>query len=100
MSWDSSDRRSRLPDDWDQIRRAVLRRDGRRCQIRSRLVCISYATDVDHIIPGDDHSSANLRAACEPCHREKSAREGVAQRARLRAMKKRPPPRHPGRRSG
>lgn len=59
--------------DWPSIRRWVLERDGRLCQ-----VCrISEASDVDHIWPrrlgGRDHIS-NLRAACGPCNKAKSGK--------------------------
>jgi 5-methylcytosine-specific restriction protein A len=44
----------------------------------SGLRCSEYATDVDHIRPGDDHSEANLRSLCEWHHQQKSSREGAA----------------------
>ncbi|AZF98169.1 HNH endonuclease [Mycobacterium phage Cueylyss] len=97
MGWESSDRRERLPSDWPRIRREVLRAAGHRCQIRYADVCTGLATEVDHVRYRDEESPT--QASCRPCHARKSAMEGVAQRAKLRAMKKRPPPRHPGRRS-
>ncbi|MEU7570315.1 hypothetical protein [Micromonospora sp. NPDC049240] len=39
------------------------------------------AVDVDHIIPGNDHSRSNLRALCEWHHDKKSGAEGAAARA-------------------
>lgn len=96
MGWDSSDRRSRLPDNWPFIRAGVLKDAGYRCQIRLP-GCTGRATEVDHIRFRDE--SSPLQAACSYCHGQKSSKEGVAQRAKLRAMKKRPPPRHPGRRT-
>jgi 5-methylcytosine-specific restriction enzyme A len=76
-AWSGSDRRDRLPADWAERRGAVLARDGGRCRI-ALPGCIGTAVEVDHIVPGDDHELINLRAACVPCHRIKSASEGGA----------------------
>ncbi|WP_066904585.1 HNH endonuclease [Mycolicibacterium houstonense] len=96
MAWDTSDRRDRLPANWPEIRRGALRAAGHRCQIQLP-GCTGVATEVDHVRFRDETSP--LQAACARCHGQKSSKEGVAQRAKLRAMKKRPPPRHPGRRN-
>lgn len=40
-------------------------------------ICGEYATDVDHIRPGDDHQESNLRSLCGPHHRQKSSSEGA-----------------------
>lgn len=69
-AWSTSDRRSRLPKDWERIRRIVLRRDGGRCQS-----CGALANQVDHVTAGDDHSPSNLQALCEPCHQRKTNAE-------------------------
>lgn len=73
----------------------ILRRDRYACQIRGPR-CTGVATEVDHIRPGDDHSMSNLQAVCAACHSQKSAREGNAARARLRALRLRPAEKHPG----
>ncbi|TMZ63983.1 HNH endonuclease [Klebsiella pneumoniae] len=99
--WSGSDRRSRLPDDWNEIRRQVLVRDGYRCKntFRSGRRCNRPASDCDHIRPGDDHSPRNLQALCEECHRRKSSREGAAavnkKRQEIRAKYRRSD-KHPG----
>jgi len=95
MAWCTSNRRRRLPADWPQRAARVLRRDGHRCQLRWP-GCIGTATEVDHRTPGDDHREINLQAVCTPCHRKKSSREGNAAQARRRALRFRPPERHPG----
>lgn len=95
MSWSTSNRRERLPADWEARRAAVFRRLGRRCLIRLP-GCLGAASEVDHIEAGDDHSPANLRPACASCHARKSSSEGNAMRARLRAAGRRRTPRHPG----
>lgn len=97
MPWEGSDRRSRLPADWPTLRRRILRRDGYRCQERlaDGSLCDARATDVDHVIPGDDHSESNLRSLCSWHHRRKSSREGNAARGPV-PTRTRAPERHPG----
>jgi 5-methylcytosine-specific restriction protein A len=85
--WSGSDRRERLPDNWSAIRRRVLRRDGYQCTARDLTTgvrCAEPATDVDHIVPGDDHRETNLRSLCGWHHRRKSSSEGGAARAARR----------------
>ncbi|MGZ2360741.1 HNH endonuclease [Streptomyces sp. 372A] len=84
--WSSSDRRSRLPKDWPQIRVRILRRDGHRCTARNDYGarCAEPATDVDHILPGDDHRESNLQSLCGWHHRVKSSQEGAAAQAAIR----------------
>lgn len=94
MAWQGSDRRRRLPPDWERRRRRILRRDNHRCQLNYP-GCTGHANEVDHITAGDDHHDANLQAACSACHSRKSAAEGVAARRPL-APRTRRPERHPG----
>lgn len=58
----------------------VLKRDKRVCQIRVPNLCSFVAEQADHIIPvaegGDEFALWNGQAACGPCHRWKSSREG------------------------
>lgn len=64
------------------------------CQINGPN-CTGVATSVDHIVPvfrGGTDDLANLRAACDNCHREKTGRE-LASRRRT---SKRPTEQHPG----
>jgi len=70
--WAGSKRRNRLPSNWRNIREKIMARDNHACYL-----CGQYAAEVDHIIPGDDHNESNLAAICIPCHRKKSALEGV-----------------------
>ncbi|MEO3856222.1 hypothetical protein [Acrocarpospora sp. B8E8] len=94
--WQGSQRASRLPPDWPKIRNRILRRDGRICHVCGQ----SGADGVDHVIAGDDHSEANLKAIhdrVEPyCHRVKSAREGGQASQAKRIPRARPAERHPG----
>ena len=95
--WQHSTRRATLPDDWPALRRAVLVRDAWQCQIADPQRCTGHATDVDHIGRSEDHSLANLRAACRPCHARRSAMQGAAARAVSRAAARYPVERgHPG----
>jgi 5-methylcytosine-specific restriction endonuclease McrA len=94
--WEGSTRKQRLPSQWQTIRRQILERDSYRCTVikpdGSR--CWDPAGEVDHIIPNDDNSPANLAAICSWHHRRKSSIEGNA--ARLRPTNRRPPEPHPG----
>jgi 5-methylcytosine-specific restriction protein A len=86
MGWETSDRRGRLPGNWDQLRRKVLRDAKHACQVKlgPGRICGKHATEVDHIRAGDDHSFANLRAICSDCHGRKSSAEGNAARRQRR----------------
>ncbi|MCZ0996303.1 HNH endonuclease signature motif containing protein [Streptomyces noursei] len=98
MPWMGSDRRSRLPRNWPVLRLSVLKRDGFQCVAVLRDTgarCTAPATDVDHIVPGDDHDPANLQALCRWHHARKSSAEGAAARRR-RVSRRRPAERHPG----
>jgi 5-methylcytosine-specific restriction protein A len=76
--WQGSTRRKRLPKGWEKLRQFVLYRDPV-CQVCG----LRPSTEVDHIIPGDNHSPANLQGICaDPCHKEKTAREAAAARRR------------------
>ncbi|MFE5570529.1 HNH endonuclease [Amycolatopsis japonica] len=70
-AWSGSDRAARLPRTWPTIRRRVLR-----CDPTCRVCWSAPATEVDHIVPGDDHRETNLQGICSPCHASKSGREG------------------------
>jgi 5-methylcytosine-specific restriction endonuclease McrA len=62
-----------------RLAKAVLRRDGYRCQIRLP-GCKGMATQADHIMPkskGGSHDMSNLRAACGWCNARKHARTDV-----------------------
>jgi 5-methylcytosine-specific restriction endonuclease McrA len=41
-------------------------------------LCLDSATDVDHIVPGDNHDEHNLQSLCPRHHRRKSSGEGAA----------------------
>lgn len=89
--WHGSDRAARLPPDWARRRARILRRDPV-CQVCQ----LAPSTQVDHVLPGDDHSEANLRGICGPCHATKSGREGGRAAAARRPPARRPPDPHPG----
>lgn len=94
--WIGSTRRERLPADWHTIVARILARDERRCRavLSDGTRCTETATDVDHIVRGDDHRDANLQALCSWHHRRKTAAEGNAARRPL--TNRRAPERHPG----
>lgn len=95
-AWQGSTRRARLPADWPKRKAHVLKRDGRICH-----VCGQPGADgVDHVIPGDDHSDANLKAihhnVAPYCHRAKSSSEGGRAAQAKRIPRNRPTEAHPG----
>lgn len=96
--FEGSTRRSRLPKNWPAIRSRILKRDGHQCTWTTEgFRCIETATDVDHIIAGDDHSESNLRSLCSMHHRRKSASEGGSAPKTIRVKpRRRPPEQHPG----
>ena len=53
------------------------------------------ATDVDHIIAGDNHELSNLQALSHACHTAKTTHENAAAKARMRATAAREQPPHP-----
>jgi len=96
MPWSNSDRRQRLPANWDQLRAQVKARARGRCEALAHVAdCDGIGTDCDHIEQGDDHSPTNLAWLSGPCHDAKT-------RADNRVTKRlaRPAERHPGRVGG
>lgn len=93
QGWEKSRRRERLPRNWAKLRAQVLARDP-----LCRLCGIRPSTVADHILPmTDDHRLEALQGACDPCHRRKTAAEGVAFRAAARGPgRRRPDEPHPG----
>lgn len=75
-------RTTKLPDDWNTLRAAVLIRDNHMCQNprHGGKKCPNKATEVDHIKRGDDHSLSNLQAICRICHGRKTQAEGQQQK--------------------
>lgn len=96
--WAGSDRRERLPANWAELREAVMRRAGGRCEAikSSGQRCPNGGRDCDHIQAGDDHSLSNLQWLCIWHHRAKSSAEGNDAQAVVRAKLRRPGRRHPG----
>lgn len=103
MSWAGSDRRARLPDNWDELVAETRERAGGQCEAKvfasrgGRFRCPHPGTDCDHIERGDDHRQENLQWLCEYHHRKKTSAEGLAARDAIKAKGTRPPEQHPGR---
>lgn len=98
--WAGSTRRPTLGKEYFRNRAFVMKRDGKQCQIRTPGLCIGVATDCDHIGDRLDHSVENMRAACHPCHAQRSGQQGgqaSGNRSHARAQSRlRPVERHPG----
>lgn len=105
-NWDGSDRRSRLPKNWIRIKIDVKRRDSPTGSSKDAVCqwvrndtgrkCLLPATDVDHIVNGDDHSMSNLQSLCDWHHKGKSGSEGGTASAAARKQKASAQKRHPG----
>lgn len=92
MSWNTSDRRTRLPDNWPALVAAVKRRARGRCEAALHAPgCNGKGTDVDHVTQGDDHSMHNLQLLSRPCHDRKTRLDNG-----YHAAVKAPTERHPG----
>nr|DAQ13567.1 MAG TPA: HNH endonuclease [Caudoviricetes sp.] len=79
MAWETSNRRSRLPRDWEARRRIVIARDNGRCQaVVGGVHCAAEGTEVDHIDAGDNHNLTNLQLLCKACHAWKTRGEATA----------------------
>lgn len=99
MPWSSSDRRQRLPKNWRTYHRPmVLARCGGQCEyVRSSgRRCTAKATDVDHIVAGDNHSLENLQGLCSWHHKQKTQVEAQAGAQAVRDSLKREPEENPG----
>lgn len=97
MAWTTSDRRTRLPDDWPVRRGRVKSRAKDRCEARTHARgCDGIGTECDHIIANDDHSLANLQWLSAPCHKAKTTADNAAARRAREAMRVRPSEAHPG----
>jgi 5-methylcytosine-specific restriction enzyme A len=89
--WRDSTRRRRLPASWQAIRRECFAIYGPLCYL-----CSDFASDIDHVIPGDNHSLENLRPICKSCHTKKSSAEGGRAFQAQRPKRKRITEQHPG----
>jgi 5-methylcytosine-specific restriction endonuclease McrA len=84
MPW-SNDRESRRKSDatynaqyW-RNRAEAMRRASWRCQLRIEGICIGAASECDHMVSiadGGTNDVSNLRAACSPCHKQRTAQQG------------------------
>ena len=98
MPWDTSDRRQRLPKDWQAIRAAVRRRADNKCEAENHEPdCDGTGTDADHIKQGDNHSLNNLQWLSGPCHKAKTKAENAARNKANAQLRRRPQEQHPGR---
>lgn len=97
--WRYSDRKERLPDNWNELKELALERNPERICHWCRE---PGGHDLDHKVRGDDHRLENLdwihsRSDFEAgrskvnCHGQKTGAEGAAARPRLH----RPVPVHP-----
>jgi 5-methylcytosine-specific restriction enzyme A len=90
-AWQGSNRRERLPDDWDERRAEAHRRNP---QHICHMCGLPGGSDLDHIRRGDDHRQENLDwihsrrdydegRSKTNCHGRKTGAEGAAARQPL-----------------
>jgi 5-methylcytosine-specific restriction endonuclease McrA len=63
--------RRTYPDNWDELRRKVLERDGYRCRRCNANLRGVFYREVHHIIPlsrGGTNLMSNLISLCSDCH--------------------------------
>lgn len=98
MAWETSDRRARLPANWNVLVAKVKERDGGRCtwKLTSGARCPRVGTDVDHRKNNDDHSLRNLQLLCAHHHGKKTAREAWAGKRQKRQGRQKRVEQHPG----
>lgn len=98
MNWENSDRRSRLPSDWNQRVKAVWERAKGRCEWRlpSGLRCPRRGADVDHRRNDDNHDLSNLQLLCKDHHKRKTTAEAWRGKRNKVKRPRRPPEQHPG----
>ena len=96
MSWEGSNRRAELPENWDALRAATIRRAGGRCEWRlpSRRRCPRPGTDVDHF--GDKHDHGRLRLLCAKHHDDHTAFQARQAKAAVKQSRYRRGEEHPG----
>lgn len=99
MAWPPTDRRARLPPNWERLRARVIRRAGGQCEASTNgRRCPTPGTDVDHITRGDDHDLDNLQLLCRDHHNVKTSAEAQQARREQRQTSQRPQEQHPARR--
>lgn len=97
MAWSTSDRHSRLPSDWQAIRRRVRARAHGRCEAQIHAPgCDGRGVECDHIQAGDDHSLTNLQMLSHACHKAKTQAEAAARNRRDARLRLKPREPHPG----
>ena len=96
MVWSTSDRRDRLPADWDRRVAAVKRRAHGNCEATWHVPeCDGVGRECDHVTQGDDHSLGNLQWLSGPCHAAKTRLDNGYTRSVAAPVEQ-----HPGRRTG
>lgn len=82
-AWEGSTHKPTNTQAWRILRRQVIQRDDGYCQQCGA----AGSNQVDHIVPlaeGGTDALENLQLLCDPCHRKKSAYDGVRGRKRKR----------------
>jgi 5-methylcytosine-specific restriction protein A len=96
MPWDSSNRRSELPTDWEQRRQTVKARAGGRCEVHMRngSRCRDKGTECHHLGDKTDHRIEKLQWICHWHHARETAKQATEARGTL--TERYPTRKHPG----
>lgn len=109
MNWNTSNRRQRLPSNWQALRAQVAKRakDSSilgipQCEYHDRYGrrCTAQGAEADHVRAGageggDDHRLAALQWLCKPHHKWKTQQDALAGKAAKAARRIRPDEAHP-----
>ena len=97
MSWTTSNRSQRLPDDWPQRRAKAKTRAHGQCEATHHAPgCTGTGSECDHIEPGDNHNLDNLQWLSTACHAAKTRAENAERNHANATLRRRPQEPHPG----
>jgi len=98
MAWGTSNRRSQLPRNWQQLRTAAKTRAGGICEhVTDGARCTTPGRELHHTGDNTDHRLEALEWICTDCHKRETQKQARAsQTARYRDARRRTPETHPG----
>lgn len=98
MAWNTSQRRTQLPPNWEDLRRQAKTRAHGICEHHTNgQRCTNPGTELHHTGDNTDHRLETLEWICRDCHKAETQQQArAAQTAKYTTARKRPPETHPG----